>query len=43
MQRNASGCRRCPYAKSIIKRNSPVVAKMKEPGYIDDENKLPFA
>lgn len=31
------------YVKCLIKRNSPVVAKMKEFGDIDEENKLLFA
>ena len=31
------------YVKNLIKRNSPVVGKMKELGYIDDENNILFA
>lgn len=31
------------YVRSLIKRNSPVVEKMKELGYIDDENNILFA
>ena len=31
------------YVRSLIKRKSPVVDKMKELGFIDDENNLLFA
>ena len=31
------------YVRSLIKHNSPVVDKMKELGFIDDENNILFA